>query len=73
MDVKAKKTKMLPVRFDEAELAQIRSQAEAEGRTLQDFAHEVLMQAVAVRVQRRKAALDHVLRVSEGLNARLAQ
>ena len=68
-----KRTKMLPVRFDEAELDQIRAQAEAEGRTLQDFAHEVLMQAVAQRKEHRRAALDHVLRVSEGLNARLAR
>ncbi|KAA2263265.1 hypothetical protein F0L68_10645 [Solihabitans fulvus] len=65
--------KMLPVRFEESEIEEIRAQAAAEGRSLQDFVHDMLMTAIATRTQRRRAALDHVLRVSEGLNKRLAQ
>ena len=65
--------KMLPVRFEESEIEQIRSQAASEGRTLQDFAHDILMEAVVARTNRRREALDHVLRVSEGLNQRLAR
>lgn len=65
--------KMLPVRFEDSEIEEIRAQAAAEGRTLQDYVHEVLMRAVTARTQRRREVLDHVLRVSEGLNRRLAQ
>ena len=65
--------KMLPVRFEDSEIEEIRAQAAAEGRTLQDYVHDVLMLAVAARTQRRSEVLDHVLRVSEGLNRRLAQ
>jgi hypothetical protein len=64
--------KMLPVRFDESEIDQIRAQAALEGRTLQDYAHDVLMSAIADRAQHRAEVLDHVVRVSEGLNRRLA-
>lgn len=63
---------MLPVRFEESEIEQIRAQADLEGRTLQDYAHDVLMNAVAERTRRRAEVLDHVVRVSEGLNRRLA-
>jgi hypothetical protein len=64
--------KMLPVRFEESEIEQIRAQAALEGRTLQDYAHDVLMNAVAERARRRAEVLDHVVRVSEELNRRLA-
>jgi hypothetical protein len=64
--------KMLPVRFEDSEIEQIRAQADLEGRTLQDYAHDVLMNAVAERIRRRAEVLDHVVRVSEGLNRRLA-
>jgi hypothetical protein len=64
--------KMLPVRFEDSEIEQIRAQADLEGRTLQDYAHDVLMNAVAERTRRRAEVLDHVVRVSEGLNRRLA-
>jgi hypothetical protein len=63
---------MLPVRFEDSEIEQIRAQADLEGRTLQDYAHDVLMNAVAERTRRRAEVLDHVVRVSEGLNRRLA-
>lgn len=65
--------KMLPVRFEDYEIEEIRAQAAAEGRSLQDYVHDALMRAVAARTQRRRDVLDHVLRVSEGLNRRLAQ
>jgi hypothetical protein len=65
--------KMLPARFDESEIEQIRAQAALEGRSLQDFVHDLLMTAVNARAQRRSEVLDRVLRVSEGLNKRLAQ
>jgi hypothetical protein len=64
--------KMLPVRFEESEIEQIRAQAALEGRTLQDYAHDVLMGAIADRARRRAEVLDRVVRVSEGLNRRLA-
>jgi hypothetical protein len=64
--------KMLPVRFEESEIEQIRAQAALEGRTLQDYAHDLLMSAVADRTRRRAEVLDHVVRVSAGLNRRLA-
>ena len=63
---------MLPVRFEESEIEQIRAQAALEGRTLQEYAHDVLMTAVADRARHRAEVLDHVVRVSEGLNRRLA-
>jgi hypothetical protein len=65
--------KMLPARFEEAEIEQIRAQAELEGRSLQDYVHDLLMDAVNARVRRRSEVLDRVVRISEGLNKRLAQ
>lgn len=65
--------KMLPARFEESEIEQIRVQAALEGRSLQDYVHDLLMNAVNARAQRRAEVLGHVLRVSEGLNKRLAQ
>jgi len=44
-----------------------------EIRSFQDYAHDTLMNAVNARIQRRNDVLDHVVRVSEGLNKRLAQ
>ena len=63
---------MLPVRFEDSEIEQIRAQAALEGRTLQDYAHDLLMSAVADRTRLRAEVLDHVVRVSAGLNRRLA-
>jgi hypothetical protein len=39
-----------------------------EIRSFQDYAHDTLMNAVNARIQRRNDVLDHVVRVSEGLN-----
>lgn len=64
---------MLPVRFEDSEIEEIRAQAAAEGRSLQDYVHDTLMVAIATRTQHRHEVLDHVLRVSAGLNTRLAQ
>lgn len=65
--------KMLPARFEESEIEQIREQAALEGRSLQDYVHDLLMSAVNARVLKRAEVLDRVLRISEGLNERLAQ
>jgi hypothetical protein len=65
--------KMLPARFEESEIEQIRAQAALEGRTFQDYAHDTLMSAVNARAQRRNEVLDRVVRISKGLNKRLAQ
>lgn len=64
---------MLPVRFENSEIEEIRAQAAAEGRSLQDYVHDVLMLAIATRTQRRREVLDHVAKVSAGLNDRLAK
>jgi len=65
--------KMLPARFEESEIEQIRAQAALEGRSLQDYVHDLLMNAVNARARRRTEVLDRVLRVSDGLNKRLAR
>ena len=65
--------KMLPARFEESEIEQIRTQAALEGRSMQDYVHGVVMDAVNARARRRDEVLDRVVRVSEGLNRRLAQ
>lgn len=65
--------KMLPARFEESEIEQIRAQAALEGRSLQDYVHDLLMNAVNARAQKRTEVLDRVLRISEGLNERLAR
>jgi hypothetical protein len=65
--------KMLPARFEESEIEQIRDQAALEGRSFQEYAHDTLMNAVNSRIQRRDEVLDRVLRISDGLNKRLAQ
>lgn len=64
---------MLPVRFEEAEIRKIQALAASEGCTLQNYVHDALMGVVTGREKRRREALDHVVRVSEGLNKRLAQ
>jgi hypothetical protein len=65
--------KMLPARFEESEIEQIRAQAALEGRSLQDYVHDLLMNAVDARARKRTEVLERVVRVSEGLNRRLAQ
>jgi hypothetical protein len=65
--------KMLPARFEESEIEQIRAQAALEGRSLQDYVHDLLMTAVDARARRRAEVLDRVLSASDGLNKRLAR
>jgi KaiC/GvpD/RAD55 family RecA-like ATPase len=66
---------MLQARFEEPEIEQIRAQAALEGRNLQDYVHDLRMNAVDARARARKRSvvLEHVVRVSEGLNRRLAE
>ncbi|PNG97759.1 Arc family DNA-binding protein [Streptomyces malaysiensis] len=62
----------LNLRFTEEELDALRKRAEAEGRSMQSFAHDAVMAAINEHSRRFDEAADHVLRVSEELNRRLA-
>ena len=62
----------LNVRFTEEELDALRQRAEAEGRSMQQFAHDAVVAAINERARLFNEAADHVLRVSEELNRRLA-
>ncbi|MFE7719161.1 antitoxin Phd [Nocardia rhizosphaerihabitans] len=62
----------LNVRFTDEELDALRQRAEAEGRSMQQFAHDAVVAAVNERARLFNEAADHVLRVSEELNRRLA-
>jgi hypothetical protein len=61
---------MLQVALDDHELAQIQASAQAQGRSLPDYARDTLL--AAARAARRET-LVRVLRVSDALNQRLAQ
>ncbi|MCT9087339.1 Arc family DNA-binding protein [Streptomyces sp. ASQP_92] len=62
----------LNVRFTEEELDALRQRAEAEGRSMQSFAHEAVMRAVDERSRLFDEAAEHVLKASAELNRRLA-
>ncbi|MFI6286629.1 Arc family DNA-binding protein [Streptomyces sp. NPDC051018] len=62
----------LNVRFTEEELQALRERAEAEGRSMQSFAHDAVIQAISEHARLFNEAADHVLNVSEELNRRLA-
>ncbi|WP_406269656.1 antitoxin Phd [Nocardia sp. NBC_00881] len=62
----------LNIRFSEAELAALRGRAEAEGRSMQQFVHDAVIKAINEHSRLFNEAADHVLRVSEELNRRLA-
>ncbi|MEV0076087.1 antitoxin Phd [Nocardia neocaledoniensis] len=62
----------LNVRFTDEELDALRQRAEAEGRSMQQFAHDAVVAAINERARLFNEAADHVLRVSEELNRRLA-
>ncbi|WP_188830032.1 plasmid mobilization protein [Nocardia camponoti] len=62
----------LNVRFTEEELDALRQRAEAEGRSMQQFAHDAVVSAINERSRLFNEAADHVLRVSAELNRRLA-
>ncbi|WP_278264811.1 antitoxin Phd [Nocardia sp. AG03] len=62
----------LNVRFTDDELDALRQRAEAEGRSMQQFAHDAVVAAINERARLFNEAADHVLKVSEELNRRLA-
>jgi uncharacterized protein (DUF1778 family) len=62
----------LNVRFTEEELSALRERAEAEGVSMQVFVHDAVVTAVNERARLFNEAAEHVLRVSEELNRRLA-
>ncbi|MFI0988304.1 Arc family DNA-binding protein [Streptomyces exfoliatus] len=62
----------LNVRFTEKELDALRERAEAEGRSMQSFAHDAVMSAVDEHSRLFDEAAEHVLKASAELNRRLA-
>ncbi|MFD9728835.1 Arc family DNA-binding protein [Streptomyces sp. NPDC059072] len=62
----------LNVRFTEEELDALRERAEAEGRSMQSFAHDAVMAAVNEHSRLFDEAAEHVLKASAELNRRLA-
>ncbi len=62
----------LNVRFTEEELTALRERAEAEGRSMQSFAHDAVIRAINEHSRLFNEAAEHVLKVSEELNRRLA-
>ncbi|KUJ64990.1 hypothetical protein ACZ90_52535 [Streptomyces albus subsp. albus] len=62
----------LNVRFTEEELEALRRRAEAEGRSMQSFAHDAVMVAINEHARLFNEAADHVLKASAELNRRLA-
>ncbi|WP_086831411.1 Arc family DNA-binding protein [Streptomyces sp. NRRL B-24572] len=62
----------LNVRFTEEELNALRERAEAEGRSMQSFAHDAVIRAVNEHSRLFDEAAEHVLKASEELNRRLA-
>ncbi|MDN3057380.1 MULTISPECIES: Arc family DNA-binding protein [Streptomyces] len=62
----------LNLRFTDEELDALRKRAEAEGRSMQSFAHDAVIAAVNEHSRLFDEAAAHVLRVSEELNRRLA-
>ncbi|MEV8587972.1 Arc family DNA-binding protein [Streptomyces sp. NPDC051180] len=62
----------LNVRFTEEELNALRERAEAEGRSMQSFAHDAVMRAIDEHSRLFEEAAEHVLKVSAELNRRLA-
>ncbi|MFJ6406585.1 Arc family DNA-binding protein [Streptomyces hydrogenans] len=62
----------LNVRFTEEELDALRERADAEGRSMQSFAHDAVIRAINEHSRLFNEAAEHVLKVSEELNRRLA-
>ncbi|MEU9297707.1 Arc family DNA-binding protein [Streptomyces sp. NPDC012693] len=62
----------LNVRFTEEELDALRKRAEAEGRSMQSFAHDAVMRAIDEHSRLFDEAAEHVLKASAELNRRLA-
>ncbi|OPF82669.1 Arc family DNA binding domain-containing protein [Streptomyces antioxidans] len=62
----------LNLRFTDEELDALRKRAEAEGRSMQSFAHDAVIAAINEHNRLFNEAAAHVLRASEELNRRLA-
>ncbi|MFF1506260.1 hypothetical protein [Streptomyces sp. NPDC058326] len=62
----------LNVRFTEEELNALRERAEAEGSSMQTFAHDAVIRAINEHSRLFNEAAEHVLKASEELNRRLA-
>ncbi|MEU7766467.1 antitoxin Phd [Nocardia sp. NPDC049190] len=62
----------LNIRFSDEELAALRARAEVEGSSMQQFVHDAVIKAMNEHSRLFNEAADHVLRVSEELNRRLA-
>jgi hypothetical protein len=63
---------LLQVALEDHELAQIQASAQAQGRSLQDYARDTLLTAAMAQATRR-GTLHRVIRISDALNQRLAQ
>ncbi|MFJ1804629.1 MULTISPECIES: Arc family DNA-binding protein [unclassified Streptomyces] len=62
----------LNLRFSDEELDALRERAQAEGRSMQSFAHDAVMRAVNEHARLFDDAAEHVLKASAELNRRLA-
>ncbi|MFE9606998.1 hypothetical protein [Streptomyces sp. NPDC006012] len=62
----------LNLRFTDEELAALRERAQAEGRSMQAFAHDAVLSAINEHSRLFNEAAEHVLRASTELNRRLA-
>ncbi|KQX82887.1 MULTISPECIES: Arc family DNA-binding protein [unclassified Streptomyces] len=62
----------LNLRFTDEELDALRERAQAEGRSMQSFAHDAVLRAVNEHARLFEEAADHVLKASAELNRRLA-
>ncbi|MFF8278224.1 hypothetical protein ACF05T_19275 [Streptomyces lateritius] len=58
--------------FTEEELDALRERAEAEGRSMQSFAHDAAVRAVNEHSRLLDETAEHVLKAGEELNRRLA-
>jgi hypothetical protein len=63
---------MLQVALEDHELALIQASAQAQGRSVPDYARDTLLTAATAQTTRR-ATLHRVIRISDALNQRLAQ
>ncbi|MFD9433263.1 hypothetical protein [Streptomyces sp. NPDC060002] len=62
----------LNLRFTDEELDALRERAQAEGRSMQAFAHDAVIKAVNEHARLFEEAAEHVLKASAELNRRLA-
>ncbi|MEU2670720.1 hypothetical protein ABZ622_17945 [Streptomyces sp. NPDC007164] len=63
----------LNLRFTEEELDALRARAQAEGRSMQSFAHDAVITVMNEHSRLFDEAAEHALKASEELNRRLAR